>query len=199
MTIMKINIIVLLLTIFVIPVFGQTDTSEIIRKCRYKHSQSFDEQEQNIQTLGFIYTQDSYLTIAKYLLSDCYERVNLAELFDVDFPYYTSPLEIKDTIPEDETDTIFYEVPDYNLFELEEKRIMEEMTRDNWVRRYIYDKADFWISELKNPEILELHKGYINSYYESDSKEHCKSTKVIRKRLYKWLKKNYGRYEFPDI
>lgn len=196
MTIMKINIIVLLLTIFVIPVFGQTDTSEIIRKCRYKHSQSFDEQEQNIQTLGFIYTQDSYLTIAKYLLSDCYERVNLAELFDVDFPYYTSPLEIKDTIPEDETDTIFYEVPDYNLFELEEKRIMEEMTRDNWVRRYIYDKADFWISELKNPEILELHKGYINSYYESDSKEHCKSTKVIRKRLYKWLKKNYGRYEF---
>jgi len=193
---MKINIIVLLLTIFVIPVFGQTDTSEIIRKCRYKHSQSFDEQEQNIQTLGFIYTQDSYLTIAKYLLSDCYERVNLAELFDVDFPYYTSPLEIKDTIPEDETDTIFYEVPDYNLFELEEKRIMEEMTRDNWVRRYIYDKADFWISELKNPEILELHKGYINSYYESDSKEHCKSTKVIRKRLYKWLKKNYGRYEF---
>ncbi|MBR4590914.1 MAG: hypothetical protein IKO36_09690, partial [Bacteroidaceae bacterium] len=80
---MKINIIVLLLTIFVIPVFGQTDTSEIIRKCRYKHSQSFDEQEQNIQTLGFIYTQDSYLTIAKYLLSDCYERVNLAELFDV--------------------------------------------------------------------------------------------------------------------
>ena len=196
MTIMKINIIVLLLTIFVIPVFGQTDTSEIIRKCRYKHSQSFDEQEQNIQTLGFIYTQDSYLTIAKYLLSDCYERVNLAELFDVDFPYYTSPLEIKDTIPEDETDTIFYEVPDYNLFELEEKRIMEEMTRDNWVRRYIYDKADFWISELKNPEILELHKGYINSYYESDSKEHCKSTKVIRKRLYKWMKKNYGRYEF---
>ena len=199
MTIMKINIIVLLLTIFVIPVFGQTDTSEIIRKCRYKHSQSFDEQEQNIQTLGFIYTQDSYLTIAKYLLSDCYERVNLAELFDVDFPYYTSPLEIKDTIPEDETDTIFYEVPDYNLFELEEKRIMEEMTRDNWVRRYIYDKADFWISELKNPEILELHKGYINSYYESDSKEHCKSTKVIRKRLYKWMKINYGRYEFPDI
>lgn len=196
---MKINIIVLLLTIFVIPVFGQTDTSEIIRKCRYKHSQSFDEQEQNIQTLGFIYTQDSYLTIAKYLLSDCYERVNLAELFDVDFPYYTSPLEIKDTIPEDETDTIFYEVPDYNLFELEEKRIMEEMTRDNWVRRYIYDKADFWISELKNPEILELHKGYINSYYESDSKEHCKSTKVIRKRLYKWMKTNYGRYEFPDI
>ena len=195
---MKQIIISLLLMVLFLPVFGQTDTSEIIRKCRYRHSQTYEEQEQNIQTLGMMKTQDSYLTIAKYLLSDRYERLNLTDLDDNVLDTSLS-FSIKDTIPEDYTDTIVYEALDPILLELEEKRIMEEMTKDRYVRRYVYVEAEMWICSLKNQEMNVFREEYLDLFYETDSNKHYKSTKNIRKRMYKWMKTNYGRYEFPDI
>jgi hypothetical protein len=195
---MKQIIISLLLTVLLLPVFGQTDTSEIIRKCKYKHSQTYEEQEQNIQTLGMMKTQDSYLTIAKYLLSNRYERLNLTDLDD-NVLHTSLSFSIKDTIPEDYTDTIVYEALDPILLELEEKRIMEEMTKDRYVRRYVYVEAEMWICSLKNQEMNVFREEYLDLFYETDSNKHYKSTKNIRKRMYKWMKTNYGRYEFPDI
>ena len=195
---MKQIIISLLLMVLFLPAFGQTDTSEIIRKCRYKHSQTYEEQEQNIQTLGMMKTQDSYLTIAKYLLSNRYERLNLTDLDD-NVLHTSLSFSIKDTIPEDYTDTIVYEALDPILLELEEKRIMEEMTKDRYVRRYVYVEAEMWICSLKNQEMNVFREEYLDLFYETDSNKHYKSTKNIRKRMYKWMKTNYGRYEFPDI
>ena len=195
---MKQIIISLLLMVLFLPAFGQTDTSEIIRKCRYKHSQTYEEQEQNIQTLGMMKTQDSYLTIAKYLLSNRYERLNLTDLDD-NVLHTSLSFSIKDTIPEDYTDTIVYEALDPILLELEEKRIMEEMTKDRYVRRYVYVEAEMWICSLKNQEMNVFREEYLDLFYETDSNKHYKASKNIRKRMYKWMKTNYGRYEFPDI
>lgn len=194
---MKQIIISLLLTVLLLPVFGQTDTSEIIRKCKYKKSQSFSQQEQNIKTLRSIFTQDSYRMITKYLLSDCYERINLTELDD-NLLYDSLPYRNQYTIPENDKDTIVFEVLDPRLLELEEKRIMEERTRDRWVRRYIYNDAESCIRRLHNPEIEALSNEYLDAYYETDSNKHYKASKNIRKRMYKWMKTNYGNYIFPN-
>ncbi|MCQ2227778.1 MAG: hypothetical protein MJZ01_07730 [Bacteroidales bacterium] len=155
-------------------------TTDCLRDSKYKPCLSGEEQFYNIKHLEYIYTQESFREIAEYLFSKAYWEDHIMD--DISLIDTINSLQESDRIIED-----FEE--DFELI-LEDDIIPKhhEKIRYNYYYAYAFRIIESAISN--DGFYAMLAKLDINSEVEDTL-----LTLEKRRQIYRWMKKNYGKYK----
>lgn len=183
-------------------------TSEFLKHSKYSRTLPGNEQLCNIINLENIYTQESFREIADYLLSNAYwtnEILNDISLMDsIDTSQDVDGIINDDfeLILEDETEYVPREYIYINYyhtyaFSIIKAALSNEDLRDLYCKLGMNKDTTINARSLPKRQSIKLFKD-INI---NPQNEHCIVTvdcwtKNQCRQIYRWMKKNYGKYEF---
>lgn len=164
-------------------------TSECLKQSKYKKTLSGDEQMDNIDKLEYIYTQESIREIAEYLFSEAYWIDTIIDDAVISSKHIDVADIITDSIDNSLVgDTIF---DDYEYVDIDWDEGIEPSDNIKIIYNYYYNYA-FCVIQ---------HVVYNLDLYETlgcDPEEHLTDdflTLERRRKIYQWMKKNYGKYK----